>query len=129
MDRRIERLERDFAKYTTDVALLQSEQTHLKEVVTGWRTESAQSMSRIEGSLSVLQSLFQTSTTDPAASPLGRTLNGDIVEARAAAAAAQAIAEKVQARMLIGTGVLGVLVWLAGIFGPTIAKSLFGLAM
>ena len=127
MDRRIERLERDFAKFTTDVALLQSEQVHLRDLVTAWRAEMVQSMSRIEGSLTVLQGLVQTSTSDPAASPLGRALATDITEAKTIAATAQAIAEKVQARMLVGTGVIGVLVWAAGIFGPTIAKALFGL--
>jgi hypothetical protein len=129
LDRRIERLERDFAKFTTDVALIQAEQTHLRELVRTKFDETSNTMTRIETAVGGLQLLVQQSTSDVAASPLGRSLAGDIKEVAAQAATAQAIAERVEKRLILATGALGVFVWLAGIFGPTIAKGLFGLPM
>ena len=125
MDRRIERLEREFATFSTDVALIKAEQGHLREVVTAKFTEQSLATARIETSLA----LFQSATTDVTASPLGRSLRDDIITVTTQAAAAQAIAERVEKRLILGTGVLGVLVWMAGIFGPTVARIVFGLPM
>lgn len=127
LDRRIERLERDFAKFTTDVALIQAEQVHLRELVNSKFSEVVTTVTRIDATLISVQQLVQSSTTDVAASPLGRSLATDIGDVAVLAKNAQAIAERVEKRLILGTGALGVLIWLAGIFGPTIAKGLFGL--
>ena len=127
LDRRIERLERDFAKFTTDVALIQAEQLHLRQLVDSKFNESAGAMGRIEATLNTVVSLVQTSTTDAAASPMGRALNAELIEVRGIAEGAKTIADRVDKRLIMGTGALGVLIWAAGIFGPTIAKAFFGL--
>ena len=126
LDRRIERLERDFAKFTTDVALIQAEQIHLRQLVDSKFAEITNAMTRVETGLSAVQAAVQTTTTDVAASPLGRALAGDILEVRTAAATAQTIAERVERRLTYAAGALAVLIFIAGIIGPVIAKSIFG---
>jgi hypothetical protein len=127
LDRLIERLERDFAKFTTDVALIQAEQVHLRELVNSKFSEVTSAVTRIEVGLDAIRNLVQTSTTDVAASPLGRSLTEDIIQVTRQAAAAQAIAERVEKRLTYAAGGLAVLIFAAGILGPLIAKSLFGL--
>jgi len=127
LDRRVERLERDFAKFTTDVALIQAEQLHLRQLVDSRFSETTNAMTRIEAGLEAVRNLVQTSTTDVAASPLGRALTNDIDMVTRQAAAAQAIAERVEKKLIYVAGGLAVLVSAAGIFGPSIAKVLFGL--
>lgn len=127
LDRRIERLERDFAKFTTDVALIQSEQAHLRQFVDSKFAEATSTMTRIEASLGTVITLVQASTSDAAASPLGRGLAQDINDARVVAEAAKAVADRVDKRQVLLTGGLGVVVWLAAIVGPFLAKLLFGL--
>lgn len=129
LDRRVERLERDFATFTTNVALIQAEQVHLRELVNSKFSETGSAMTRIEAALDAVRSLVQTSTTDVAASPLGRSLASDIVEVSTQARAAQAIAERVERRLILGTGAVGVLVWIAAVVGPVIARMLFGSGM
>lgn len=132
LDRRIERLEREFAKFETDVALMKAEQTHLRELVTAKFTETATAMGRIEGTLTGLQTTITnatatitTASTDPAASALGRALTADITAVDAKAERAIAIAEKVDRRWLMAVGGIGVIAWLAGIVGPAVAKVVF----
>ena len=133
LDRRIERLEREFATFLTDVALMKAEQTHLRELVTAKFGETATSMGRIEGTLVGMQASIATATasittasTDPAASPLGRALTQDIQVVAQTANDAKRIAEGVDRRFLLATGAIGVIAWVAGIVGPIIAGSVFG---
>jgi len=90
-------------------------------------SETTNAMTRIEAGLEAVRNLVQTSTTDVAASPLGRALTNDIDMVTRQAAAAQAIAERVEKKLIYVAGGLAVLVATAGIFGPSIAKVLFGL--
>lgn len=127
MDRRVERLEREFATFTTDVALIKAEQLHLRQLVDTRFGEVTATMTRVEAGLSAVRDLVQLSTTDVAASPLGRALAGDIAEVKMQAAAAQMIAERVEKKLIYVAGGLAVLIAAIGIFGPLIANRLFGL--
>lgn len=129
LDRRVERLERDFAKLEKDLALMSAEQTHLRELVTARFSETSSSQARIEGKLDGFSALLTTASTDPAASPLGRALTADIVAATVLATEAKTIAQGVDRKIVMLVGATGVLVWMAGIFGPTVAKVIFGLQM
>jgi hypothetical protein len=126
LDRRIERLEREFAKFETDVALMKAEQGHLRELVTAKFTETALSLARIEGTVASAQTLIQTASTDPSASPLGRALTQDILAVAVTAGEAKTIAERVDRRVLLATGAIGVIAWIAGIVGPVLARTVFG---
>lgn len=127
LDRRVERLEREMAEFKTNLALIQAEQGHLRELVTTRFTEIANSQARVEQAIATLTASVQTTSTDPAASPLGRALATDISEAADEAKAAQEIAARVERRVIYATGVLGALIFLGTTFGPTVARLVFGL--
>jgi hypothetical protein len=127
LDRRVERLEREFGEFKTDVALIKAEQIHMRQLVDSRFGEVTTTMTRVESGLEAVRSLVQLSTTDVAASPLGRSLAGDISEVKAQAAAAQLIAERVEKKLIYVAGALAVLVAAAAIVGPLIADRLFGL--
>lgn len=129
LDRRVERLEREMAESRTSLALIRAEQDHIREIVTTKFGEQGQSQARIEATLATLAASVQSSTSDPAASPLGRALVEDMATATRKAEAAELIASRVEKRLVFGAGVIGVIVWMAGIFGPTIAKLVFGLSV
>lgn len=128
LDRRIERLEREFTRFETNVALIQAEQSHMRELITTRFAEGATTMTRIESTLATLTTSVTASATDAAASPVGRSFSAEIREVAADAREAKLIAERVERRLLFAAGGLAMLVWAAGIFGPTIAKLAFGLS-
>ena len=125
LDRRLERLEREFAEFDKDVALIKAEQVHVREFVAGEFTGLKLSLARIEGTVAAAQTLIQTASTDPAGSPLGRSLTGDINAAQLTANEAKAIAERVNQRMLLALGGLTVIAWIAGFAGPVVARVVF----
>lgn len=126
LDRRVEHLERQFATFTTDVALIKAEQGHLRELVTGHFSETKTSLARIEATVLAAQSVIQAASTDASASPLGRAITQDIEVVTRLAQEAKAIAERVDRRMLLATGAIGVIAWIAGITGPIVARAVFG---
>lgn len=129
MDRRIERLERDFAKLEKDLALMSAEQTHLRELVTTRFAESATSQARIEGKLDGFNALLTAASTDPAASPLGRALTTDIVAATVIATEAKTIAQGVDRKLVQLAAAIGVIAWLAGLIGPIVARYVVGMTI
>lgn len=105
---------------------MKAEQGHLRELVTKEFSANATTTARIEGTLSAVSALIQTTSTDAAASPLGRALGADILAVDAKADRALATAERVDRRMLLLAGAIGVIAWIAGIAGPIVAKAVFG---
>ncbi|MDP2622282.1 MAG: hypothetical protein Q8Q29_00590 [Actinomycetota bacterium] len=133
LDRRIERLEREFAAFDKDVALMKAELGHQRELMTAEFGKNGTAIARIEGVLGGLQASLTaavqsitTASTDPAASPLGRALTTDIGDVDKKADRALAIAERVDRKLLLFTGAIGVLAWLGGFAGPVVARLVFG---
>lgn len=127
LDRRIERLERDFAKLEKDLALMTAEQAHLRELTTSRFAAVEATLARIEGAQEAARALLSAASSDPGASPLGRALSSDIAAAQNMAEEAKRLAQAVDRRVLLATGAVAVIAWVAGIAGPIAARVIMGM--